>query len=64
MNEVGLARNPDPPQEVPANPVFICSGCGENILEGDWYWEFFGEQFCEYCNDQHRQTAMSITDTI
>lgn len=29
--------------------VFICSGRGEEIFEGDDYWDILGEQFCEEC---------------
>lgn len=42
---------PDPPA------VFVCSGCGENILDGKYYWDILGEQFCESCIDDARRTA-------
>lgn len=42
---------PDPPI------VFICSGCGCRIREGDDYWDFFGEQFCCDCVDNHKGVA-------
>lgn len=29
--------------------VFICSGCGDYIYDGDWYYDVLGEQFCENC---------------
>lgn len=57
---VGLASNPDPPPELPPRHVFICSGCGESICEGDWYWDYDGEQYCEDCNDAHRHTAVVV----
>ncbi len=30
-------------------PVFICSGCGCSIQEGDSVWHILGEQFCVSC---------------
>ena len=42
---------PDPHQ------VFICSGCGEPILEGENYWDIMGEQWCQECIDKARGTA-------
>lgn len=38
--------------------VFVCSGCGRYIHDGDDYWEFLGEQFCERCVDNARQEAV------
>ena len=38
--------------------VFICSGCGERIVEGDSYWDIMGEQWCEECIDQARKEAV------
>lgn len=29
--------------------VFICSGCGDPIYEGEYYYDIMGEQFCEGC---------------
>jgi len=37
--------------------VFVCSGCGDNILDGDDYWDIMGEQFCENCIDGARRIA-------
>lgn len=34
---------PEPPS------VFICSGCGDTIFEGDDYYDILGEQFCQEC---------------
>jgi len=42
---------PDPPT------VFICSGCGEPIYDGDDYWDLVGEQFCEGCIEDSRKVA-------
>jgi hypothetical protein len=37
------------PNATEAPVVFVCSGCGKNIHEGDDYWEIMGEQWCEKC---------------
>lgn len=37
--------------------VFICSGCGEPILEGDDYWNIMGEQWCKKCIDNAQGVA-------
>lgn len=37
--------------------VFICSGCGHDIYEGDDYWDIMGEQFCEKCIQNARGVA-------
>lgn len=42
--------------------VFICSGCGGHIVEGDNYWDILGEQFCEECIDKARQEAVYDDD--
>ena len=42
---------PDPPM------VFICSGCGEPIRDGDDYYEIMGEQWCQSCIDEAREVA-------
>lgn len=42
---------PEPPV------VFVCSGCGHDILDGDDYWDIFGEQFCETCIEKAKGTA-------
>ena len=46
----------------PPKSVFVCSGCGQTIYEGDDYWEFFGEQFCEECIDKARKTAEYVPE--
>lgn len=38
--------------------VFVCSGCGEYIYDGDYYWDLLGEQFCENCIDNARSEAV------
>ena len=42
---------PEPPS------VFVCSGCGDDIREGDDYWEIMGEQWCENCIDASKRVA-------
>lgn len=29
-----------------------CSYCGENLYEGDYYFKFYDELFCERCADE------------
>jgi hypothetical protein len=29
--------------------VFLCSNCGGEIFEGEYYYDILGEQFCEEC---------------
>ena len=43
---------PDPPT------VFICSGCGQSIYDGDDYWDVLGEQYCEDCIARMRKEAV------
>lgn len=43
---------PEPPV------VFICSGCGDPIYDGDDYWDVMGEQWCEKCIDDAKGTAI------
>lgn len=47
---------PEPPM------VFVCSGCGDSILDGDDYWDILGEQFCERCIDEAKGVAMYDPD--
>ena len=46
--------NAPEPDEI---PVYVCSGCSREIMDGEDYWEILGEQFCEECIDKARQTA-------
>lgn len=48
------SRCPNAP-EPPA--VFVCSGCGHDIHEGEDYWNVMGEQFCERCIDDAKGVA-------
>ena len=47
---------PEPPT------VYICSGCGEPIVDGEYVWHILGEQFCETCIDNARTEAVYVTD--
>lgn len=49
--------NAKEPEEI---PVFVCSGCGTDIMDGEDYWEIMGEQYCENCIDKARQTARAV----
>ena len=49
--------NAKEPEEI---PVFVCSGCGTDIMDGEDYWTFLNEQFCEHCVDKARQTARAV----
>lgn len=42
---------PDPPA------VYVCSGCDQEIYEGEDYFDILGEQFCENCVRNARRTA-------
>ena len=42
--------------------VFICSGCGQEIYEGDDFWDILGEQFCEDCVDGAKREAIYYDD--
>lgn len=48
------SRCPNAPEP---RAVFICSGCGERICEGDTYYDVLGEQWCEDCMEEMRWTA-------
>lgn len=37
--------------------VFICSGCGKPIREGEPYTDILGEQFCAGCIAANTQVA-------
>lgn len=43
---------PEPPS------VFVCSGCGDLIYDGDDYWDIMGEQWCSECIDDMRRVAV------
>lgn len=49
--------NAPEPEEI---PVYVCSGCGREIMDGEDYWTFLNEQFCETCVDKARDTARAV----
>ena len=52
-------RCPNAPEQEEIQ-VFVCSGCGGTIVDGQDYWEILGEQYCEHCIDKARQTARAV----
>lgn len=49
--------NAPDPEEI---AVYVCSGCSREIMDGEDYWEIFGEQLCEHCIDKARQIARAV----
>lgn len=49
--------NAPDPEEI---PVFVCSGCGTDIMDGEDYWEIMCEQYCENCIDKARRIARAV----
>lgn len=47
-------RCPNAPEPI---PVFICAECGNDIHDGEDYYEVLGEQFCEHCIDNAKGVA-------
>ena len=43
---------------MPKLPVYICSGCGGIIREGERVWHVLGEQFCRKCIDKAGEEAV------
>lgn len=37
--------------------VFICSGCGEDIYDGEDVYQILGEQYCERCIEESARIA-------
>lgn len=48
--ELGISRKP-------RARVYICVCCGQDIFEGDRYFEVMGEQICPKCILNHIETA-------
>ena len=40
--------------------VFICSGCGKDIYEGENVFHILGEQFCAKCIENAKEVAKKI----
>ena len=49
--------HPSCPNAPEPKHVYICSGCGESICEGDDYFDIMGEQFCERCIEDAKSVA-------
>lgn len=60
MCDICLKRPCDPrcPNAPEPPSVFVCSGCGDNIYDGDWYWDIMGEQWCEDCMEEAKKVAV------
>lgn len=43
--------------------VFVCSGCGDDIHEGEKYLDIFNEQFCMNCVERNTETAVWVDET-
>lgn len=43
-------------------PVFLCSGCGRRILEGERVTHLLGEQWCAECVETATEVAVKIED--
>ena len=54
--------HPQCPHAPEPHSVYICSGCGNEIYEGDDYWDIMGEQFCEQCIDDAKREAVYDPD--
>lgn len=45
------------PEQVKALVVDICSECGNEIYEGEEYYDFYGKPICEDCMIQFKKEA-------
>lgn len=52
-------RCPNAPDPI---AVFICAGCGQEIYDGEDYWDIMGEQFCRKCIDDARRFAEYVPE--
>lgn len=43
-------------------PVFVCSGCGDDIHEGEKFLNLINEQFCMSCVEGNTETAVWVDD--
>ena len=44
-------------------PIFVCSGCGKLIFEGDSVTHILGEQWCAQCINKATETAVKVSDS-
>ena len=52
--DVVKRRNPLP------RHVFVCSGCGRSIYEGEWFLDEGGEQYCTQCRPLDHKIATYV----
>ena len=45
------------PNAAEPRTVFVCSGCDQDIYEGDNVFHIMGEQFCETCIQNAKEEA-------
>ena len=45
------------PNAAEPRAVFVCSGCDQDIYEGDNVYHIMGEQFCERCIQNAKEEA-------
>lgn len=64
MCEICLKSPCDPrcPNAPDPKPVYICDGCGHDIVEGEDAWHVLDEVYCEKCIDSFRIIAEYIGD--
>ena len=43
--------------------VYVCSGCGQPIYEGEHVTHIMGEQWCAQCIDKATETAVKTDDS-
>ena len=48
----GCPNEPEPPH------VYICSGCGASIVDGEDFYRIMGEPFCEECIQNAKEEAV------
>ena len=60
MCDICMRKPCDPrcPNAPEPHSVFICSGCGDDILDGEEYWELMGEQWCAHCIEEAKEVAI------
>ena len=52
-----LPCHPRCPNAPEPRAVYVCSGCSQDIYEGDWVYHILGEQYCEKCIDRAKEEA-------
>ena len=52
-----VPHDPRCPEALDPRAVFICSDCGQMILEGDTFYRVMEETYCEECMEACREIA-------